>query len=109
MESKQRLLQRKNEIITEVRKAYDAVLDARDAVDAHQKKLEQTLYQEQATRRLQQTGASTLDHLLEQENVVLSSRTSLIQARYKVWNAYADLLKAAGRTKPHDSATQISP
>lgn len=109
MESKQRLLQRKNEIITEVREAYDAVLDARDAVDAHQKKLEQTLYQEQATRRLQQTGASTLDYLLEQENMVLSSRTSLIQARYKVWNAYADLLKAAGRTKPHDSATQISP
>jgi len=107
LESQQRLLMTQNDIAAQVRVAFDALLDTRDAVEAQQQKLEQSLYEAQATRKLQQQGASTLDQLIEQENAVLSNRILLLQAHYKAWNAYADLLKSTGQTKPPVNAIRI--
>jgi outer membrane protein TolC len=100
MEAKQSLLLAQNELTAKVQDAHDSWLNALDDVQSARVDMEQTLLQELATRKLLQAGSSTLDRLSAQEGEVLSKSIKLIQVRYKAWNAYAELLKTTGKTKP---------
>ncbi|HQT00508.1 MAG: hypothetical protein B7Y26_09240 [Hydrogenophilales bacterium 16-64-46] len=103
-ESRQRLLAAQYDIAQKLREAYDALLDAQDSVEAEFEKLRQSRIEEEALRKLLEKGATTLDRLVAQENLVLGNRISLIRARYKAWTAYADLLQATGQSRPSAEA-----
>lgn len=103
-ESRQRLAAAQYDIAQKLREAYDGLLDAQDSVEAEFEKLRQSQIEEDALRKLFDKGATTLDRVVAQENLVLANRISLIRARYRAWTAYADLLQAAGQARPSAEA-----
>lgn len=83
--------------LSDIYLAVDGEAEARDEVELKSEEISRRLLDEQTTRELYKKKQATIDQVITDEAATLASRVEQAEARFAVWEARIDVLRAIGK------------